>query len=185
MEHGPRVRVVEAPGVAGWGDGLATRTPDLPLAVTVADCVPLFLWCDEAVALLHCGWRGIARGIVENGVGTVAALAGAGPSRIAGWIGPGIGRCCYEVGWDVAARIAPVPPAPDPSAKVPADLGRTVLDRLEALGLARDRIARSVHCTSCRPDLYFSHRRDGAPTGRMLALIVRDATPPPHPRRSR
>src|SRR3954447_11880893 len=97
--HGTRVRRVEAvPQRADpWeeADGHATALPGVPALVFVADCLPIALAAPGAFALARAGWRGLAGGIVAEGV---TALEAEGPVRAA--IGPGIGPCCYEVGDD-------------------------------------------------------------------------------------
>ncbi len=75
-----------------------TSNPRLTPLVQVADCLPVALAGERGVAMLHCGWRGLAAGIVERGVSEVEAVAAA--------IGPGIGPCCYEVGDEVLAAFA-------------------------------------------------------------------------------
>ncbi|MBD3335650.1 MAG: laccase domain-containing protein [Candidatus Eisenbacteria bacterium] len=171
MVHGPGIRRADRPGIAGMADGLLTQRRRLPLALTVADCLPLFLWAPgPAIALLHCGWRGVAAGIVENGAVQLAAAAGCLPGHLGAWIGPGIGPCCYAVGWEAAIRVAPQ--RPRPGTTVQLDLPAEVTRRLSGRGLAPERIQASAHCTACRPDLFFSHRATGGRTGRMAALMM-------------
>ena len=144
-------------------DGQATASPDLTPLVLVADCLPIALAGEGAVAMLHCGWRGLAAGIVERGVSAVAAASAA--------IGPGIGPCCYEVGDEVRDAFAPLGDgiAAGPMLDLPEVarrlLGRAGVQRVESADL----------CTSCEPELFFSHRRDGARTGRQAGLVWADA----------
>jgi YfiH family protein len=100
--HGSEIIRVHSAGPAGEGDALITSYPELPLAVRTADCVPLVVHSDAAVAVVHAGWRGLAAGVVER---TVEALSADGdrPRRAA--IGPAIGPCCYEVGSEVVAAL--------------------------------------------------------------------------------
>jgi YfiH family protein len=171
MEHGTRVLEARDPGTIGLADGLLTTRPRIPLAITVADCFPLFLWAPgSGAALLHCGWRGVARGIAENGVKSLALATGTSPEAFGAWIGPGIRPCCYEVGWDVAIQVSPH--SPFARGRIHLDLPREIRRRLEAAGLESRRISESDHCTSCRPHFYFSHRRDRGRTGRMLAVLA-------------
>ena len=79
----PGTEVAEVDGQVATEAGLA------PLVFT-ADCLPVALAGPGGVAMLHCGWRGLAAGIIARGVEAVAATDAA--------IGPGIGPCCYEVG---------------------------------------------------------------------------------------
>lgn len=140
-------------------DGQATSRAGLAPLVLVADCLPVALAGPDGVAMLHCGWRGLAAGIVERGVGAVAATSAA--------IGPGIGPCCYEVGPEVAGAFE--------------HLGSGVVDgrMLDLAGAARRLLRRagvsSIEaaglCTSCEAALFFSHRRDRGRTGRQGGFV--------------
>ena len=142
------------------GDGLWTDEPELPMLKFAADCLPIALARANGrpgLALLHAGWQGLLEGIVAVGV---AAL---GPGRIAAVIGPGIGPCCYEVQEDVAAPYkAQFGPGIVNEGRL--DLWSAAERTLRAAGC--ESVERVDLCTSCHPDLFFSHRRDGARTGR-------------------
>jgi polyphenol oxidase len=141
-------------------DGHMTREVGLALVVLVADCYPVALSDGARVAMLHCGWRPLAGGIVEKAVaGFDAAPAAA--------VGPGIGGCCYEVGPEVAERFTDVPGAVEGRM---LDLRRVIVARLEAAGVRN--VAHLDRCTSCESELYFSHRRDRGLTGRQGGLCV-------------
>ena len=127
---------------------------NLGLLVLVADCLPVALIGGGRAAMLHCGWRPLADGIVEK------ALASFDEPPAAA-IGPGIGRCCYEVGEEVLARFADLDGVADGRM---LDLRMVVRRKLEAGGVSK--IEDVDLCTSCRPDLFFSHRRDKGVTGR-------------------
>jgi YfiH family protein len=142
------------------GDGLWTDEPDLPVLALSADCLPLALarmnGTAPAIAVLHAGWKGLLAGIVEVGV----AALGAGP--LAAAVGPAIGPCCYEVRDDVAgpfrARFGR-----EIVRNGKLDLWRAAEIALTDAGVAR--VERTDLCTSCHPELFFSHRRDGKPRG--------------------
>lgn len=163
--HGADVREADPRASGAPGDGVWTREPGRALLVFTADCVPVALARSNArrpaVALLHVGWRGLLAGIVEAG----AAKLGAHGLHAA--IGPGIGPCCYEVGQEVREPFR---------ARFGAgvlrgrhlDLWSATEQALRSAGAAR--VARSDLCTACNPQLFFSHRRDGARTGRQGAL---------------
>ena len=144
-------------------DGHLTAQLGLGLLVLVADCYPVALSDGEQAAMLHCGWRPLAGGIVERAVGRFARPPAAA-------VGPGIGGCCYEVGPEVLERFADVGGAADGRM---LDLRRVIEARLEAAGVKE--IAHFDCCTSCHPDLYFSHRRDDGVTGRQAGLCVLNA----------
>jgi YfiH family protein len=86
------------------GDALVTNQPGLLLAVQVADCLPILLVDPQqrVVAAVHAGWRGTARRIAEKAVGRMRLEFGCEPGNLRAAIGPGIHRCCYEVGPEVA-----------------------------------------------------------------------------------
>jgi YfiH family protein len=165
--HGARVRRATKPreGVQEE-DGQATARDDLAALVFVADCLPIVLAGDGAVAALHGGWRPLAAGIVAEGVAAVRELGGGGPIRAA--LGPSARGCCYEVGEEVHERFA----AHD--ARVGErnlDLAKVAARQLEAEGVEE------VHdvglCTMCWFGLFFSHRRDGGVTGRQAGVVWR------------
>jgi polyphenol oxidase len=143
------------------GDALWTDEPGLAMMLITADCLPVALaranGAEPALAVLHVGWRGLLEGIVE------AAAEALGGGRLAAAIGPGIGPCCYEVGEEVAqpfrARFGA-----EVLHGTKLDLYAAVEKALTAAGCAR--VERVELCTSCHPDLFFSHRRDGGATGR-------------------
>jgi YfiH family protein len=137
-------------------DGHVTSVPGVGLLVLVADCLPVALAAPGRVAMLHCGWRPLAAGIVEKAVASFPD--GAQPAAA---IGPGIGRCCYEVGEEVLAEFAGLEGVADGRM---LDLRTVVRRKLEAAGV--EQITDVDLCTRCREDLFFSHRRDRGVTGR-------------------
>lgn len=86
------------------GDAIITSAPGLLLAVLTADCVPLLLVDTKrrVVAAIHAGWRGTLKRIAEKTLGKMRMTFGTRPRDILAVLGPGIGRCCYEVGPEVA-----------------------------------------------------------------------------------
>jgi YfiH family protein len=143
-------------------DGHLTVERDLALLVLVADCYPVAMSDGHRVAMLHCGWRPLAGGIVEK-----AAARFERPPAAA--VGPGIGGCCYEVGPEVLEHFEDVPGAADGRM---LDLRKVIDDRLAAAGVTE--VEHLDRCTSCHPDLYFSHRRDDGLTGRQAGIVVLD-----------
>nr|MDQ3572886.1 polyphenol oxidase family protein [Actinomycetota bacterium] len=129
--------------------------------VVVADCLPEALSGPEGVAMLHCGWRGLAAGIIDRGVRQTGATAAA--------IGPGIGRCCFEVGPEVLEPFASLGPGVAEGRML--DLPEVAERQLRAAGV--EAIERSELCTSCNPKLFFSHRRDRGITGRQAGIAWR------------
>jgi hypothetical protein len=164
--HGTRVMVanarVDRPEQA---DGQITAAEGVAATVMVADCVPVAVAGEGAVAMLHAGWRGLAAGIIGAGVARLRALGVQGPLRAA--IGPGAGPCCYEVGDEVRTAFSGHGPAVRNGGNI--DLKAIAARELEHAGVER------VHdvglCTICSdPSLFFSHRRDRGVTGRQAGL---------------
>jgi YfiH family protein len=153
----PRVfaDVVKSPEEA---DAQATAEPGLAPLVMVADCLPIALSGREGVAMAHGGWRGLAGGIVARAAEAVQAEAAA--------IGPGIGPCCYEVGEEVLVEFAELEGV---AVGRMLDLTAVATRLLERAGV--EQIHASGLCTSCNPELLFSHRRDGERTGRQAGLV--------------
>jgi YfiH family protein len=173
--HGTEVQIRErapSPGAPlREADAQVTSSPALTPLVLVADCVPVVIAAPGAVAAVHCGWRGIAQGILEKALQALLECdPGAPVERAAAALGPGIGRCCYEVGEEVrdAFRARGHGEAAITAGRL--DLALAVRGELERLGLASGGIAACGLCTSCDPGLFFSHRRDGGVTGRQAGL---------------
>jgi YfiH family protein len=135
-------------------------------AVTTADCLPIALAADGAVAMLHAGWRGLLAGIIPEGVRTLRKLVGDGP--IAAAVGPGAGPCCYEVDEHVHRLFAGQEATARRGKNL--DLKAVAADQLSSAGVAS--VADIGLCTICEPDLlFFSHRRDHGLTGRQAGLV--------------
>jgi YfiH family protein len=133
--------------------------PGLAALVFVADCLPIALAGPAGVAMLHCGWRGLAGGIVAAGAAAVGATDAA--------IGPGIGACCYEVGDEVLGAFADL--GPGIASDRMLDLAEVARRLLERAGV--ERVETAGLCTSCEEELFFSHRRDRGRTGRQAGLV--------------
>jgi len=142
-------------------DGHVITAAGAAALVFVADCVPVALAGPGGVAMLHCGWRGLAAGIVAEGVGAIGATDAA--------IGPSIGRCCYEVGEEVLAAFERLGEGIARDRRL--DLPEVARRLLSEAGV--ERIEVSGLCTSCEPELFFSHRRDRGRTGRQAGLVWR------------
>jgi YfiH family protein len=141
-------------------DGQATSVAGVGAMVLVADCLPIALGCGDAVAMVHAGWRGLAAGVLEEGVRAVRELGGAG--EIVAIIGPGAGPCCYEVGGEVHAAFGGAHRIGSPPTRN-IDLKAIARDRLLAASVAEVRDL--AMCTIC-DERFFSYRREGARAGR-------------------
>ncbi|MFO7588917.1 MAG: polyphenol oxidase family protein [Gemmatimonadota bacterium] len=173
--HGADVRAVSVPAgrgmwIAGEADGLASDGVGLLLAVTAADCVPVYLVDREsgALALLHAGWRGAAEGVLRRGLEALARLRGVHPSRCSVHFGPAICGSCYEVGPDVLARFGRRREGPGR-----LDLRAWLAREAVRLGVPGPHVSVSAWCTSCDRDQLHSHRASGGRAGRMAAFLGR------------
>lgn len=152
-------------------DCLETSTTGLALAILTADCVPVALADPVAgtLALVHAGWRGIARGILPSALGAFQD-----PARLKAAVGPAVGPDHYEVGEEVALAVSSATAGramtERRSGGLRLDLPGTVAAILEGLGVRS--IERSEDCTACEPGRFFSHRRDGE-TGRQGMIALR------------
>ena len=149
-------------------DGHATAQRGLLLAVTIADCIPVYLAAGPRMfALLHAGWRGIAAGVLERGVALLAERSGVPAGRMAVHLGVGICGGCYEVGPEVVKALE----GRRVRRPTQLDLRDVLVERAARLGLGE--ISRSPHCTSCNRDLFFTHRGSAGRDGRMVAYLGR------------
>jgi len=167
--HGNRV-VVHAGGWEGWlrvpaADGHITVTPGTAFAVTVADCVPVFVAHPSgAIALLHSGWRGTVAGITRHAIAALQSL-GFSPADLHVHLGPSICGSCYEVSPDVYAQLT----ARAVARPTPVDLRAIIASHARALGVRQ--ITISPFCTRHDDHLFFSHR--AGDTGRQIAVLGR------------
>jgi polyphenol oxidase len=165
--HGARVMRVSAAqderAVPAEADGQACAVARIGTMVLTADCLPIALAGDGAVAMLHAGWRGLAAGIVAEGVAAVRELGASGPLSAA--IGPGAGPCCYEVGEQVHAVFAGRPVAVSRG----RNLDLKAIARVELAAAGVGSVYDSELCTICSPE-FFSHRCDHGITGRQAGV---------------
>jgi YfiH family protein len=161
LEHGP--------GWTGWlrapaGDGHVSLVPGTAMAVSLADCVPVFIGHPSgAAAVLHAGWRGTSAGIVGRGIARMRAL-GLAPAELTVHLGPGVCGRCYEVGPDVYGQLTGA------SSSVAAKVDLRALLAADAKRAGVTRVTASDSCTRCRNDRYFSHR--AGDVGRQLGVVV-------------
>jgi polyphenol oxidase len=182
------------------GDASLTKTPGLLLGVQTADCVPILLVDPQKriVAAVHAGWRGTLARILEKTVGELHAQYGSKPSDLLAAIGPSIGPCCYEVGAELVTQFSsqftdaaeyfdeprsgeepnPLqwlnmkPPGHQPPPKnVHLDLPKANRSQLLAASLPEKNIFSSGLCTACHLDLFFSYRKQGPRSGRLLSTM--------------
>jgi YfiH family protein len=164
-------------------DIIATDDPELAIAIQMADCTPILI-ADRVrgvVAAAHAGWRGLAGRVPDAAIAALERHWGSRPDDLVAAIGPSIGACCYEVGADV--RIA-FENAGFEANQIAGWFGperrprhwhfdgwKSAADQLMTAGLTEEQIHVARLCTGCHPVHFSSYRREGASTGRMVAVI--------------
>jgi YfiH family protein len=205
--HSDVIRVFPQPAAGPCkGDASATDRPGLLLGIQAADCVPILLVDPKkrAVGAVHAGWRGTLARITQKAVGRMQLEFGSKPADLLAAIGPSIGPCCYEVAADFVTKFTaqfadaadyfdeprsgeepnPLqwlnmkPPGHQPPPKnVHLDLRKANRSQLAVAGLLAKNIYVSDLCTACHTNLLFSHRREGALSGRLMSAIGLRPTP--------
>lgn len=161
-------------------DGLYTSETGLMLAACFADCVPIFFIAHDGsmVGIAHAGWKGTVGEIGGRMIEKWRDEFGISPDSIDVIIGPSIGSCCYEVDDRVAQEIRKLSGIEQENLAVPTRAGHYQLNLqltnrriLEKYGVLSSNIYTSNFCTSCRTDLFYSHRKENGKTGRMFGYI--------------
>ena len=163
----PKEASYVVPQVLEDADGIVTDALNLPIVVRTADCVPVFVYdcVQEKIGLFHAGWKGTSQDILLKGL----KLMGARPENVKIAFGPAIRACCYEVSEDFYQHF--------PDNIVQRD-GKDYLDLVQVnkeqalrFGVREEDMDDSGVCTCCDED-YFSYRREGEKTGRMISLMI-------------
>ncbi len=183
--HGKKVLVVGSdPAVREVGDNgefdaLVTDRPGLALAVRTADCVPVFLLDPRrrAIGVAHAGWKGTVANIAGAVVDRMQKSYGCRPADLLAVVGPSIGACCYRVDRPVYEAVHSERDRNSWFRNSGAgswlfDLPFANRMQLVEAGVPDKGIITSEACTRCGADLFFSHRRDGADTGRQLNFMI-------------
>lgn len=168
--HGNTVVFADKPGLLGEGDGLITNQCNLTLGIMVADCAAVLLADTDAgiIGALHAGWRGAAGNIVPKGV---EMMQSAGARNIKAWISPCIGTHAFEVGHEVATQFPSAYVLYDTYDKPRVDLQAFLVFQLIQHGVKPTSIQADERCTYT-DTRFFSYRRQGRKSGRMMAIIA-------------
>jgi len=174
-------------------DALITNATQTPLVILTADCAAVFLYdpVHHPAGIAHAGWRGTVAGIAAETVEQMVEKFGSRPADLIAGIGPSIGPCCYEVGDEVIFAVEARLPDYTEEILVDPDMasagsfrasvneGRRHFDLWRAnelilmdAGLTEPHIEIARLCTSCRTDLFYSHRAEKGITGRFGAIIM-------------
>ncbi len=161
-------------GCLGEGDALISDRPGQWLVIRTADCLPV-LFADQrlkTVGAAHAGWRGTVGQIAARTVEALVSSFGSRPEDLVVVIGPGICAGCYSVGPEVTRQFRPwFPERSDLEQTARIDLAEANRRQLLAAGVPEGSIVTGAPCTACRPEEFFSHRRDPARAGRMVSAI--------------
>lgn len=187
--HGDSVAIVEKiPDQPVRADALIATTPNLFPGIRTADCLPI-LMLDPVTKIsvaVHAGWRGTVLRITRKVLHILTDLFSVDPKDLITAMGPAIGPCCYEVDDAVLKPLMQALPSAERFVRtVPAwhernqehgpsrrlDLQAANLSELVSHGVLTKNIVCADLCTACNPDLFFSHRRDGSPSGRHLSVV--------------
>jgi YfiH family protein len=167
-------------------DAFITQEPDICIAALFADCVPLYFYdpIHQAIGLAHAGWKGTVQEIAAATVYGMQQHFNSKPHEIKAAIGPSIGICCFEVDevvmnkvWELFSRDMMEKDGDKPlfhekeNGKFMLNLQEMNRQIMIKAGILPSHIEVSDYCTSCRTDLFFSHRKENGKTGRMVAWI--------------
>lgn len=148
----------------GEADGHLAAERGIALAVSVADCVPIFIAHPSGfVSVLHSGWRGTVGRIIDSGLKAYARL-GLAPNELKVHLGPAICGRCYEVSADVRSQLT----GQEANRPGNVDIRSLIAEHAGEAGVQD--VTVSSECTKCDNDRFFSHR--AGDTGRQLAVIV-------------
>jgi YfiH family protein len=172
QQHTTDILTVSSPGQNDTCDALVTAQKGIYLSISVADCTPVMLFdpVRNVVAGIHAGWRGTAGRIVEKTIGRMQHENGTLPGDLIAFIGPSAGKCCYEVGEEVALQFPPQCSVPGAYGKFFLDVKQANLLQLLENGVRNSNIEVNQDC-SIHNSVYHSYRRDGKGSGRMFAVI--------------
>ena len=181
--HSEHIEVIKKSETRGWGslkdaiadcDALVTDLKDVVLTILTADCVPILLYDKEkkVVAAVHAGWKGTKAEIAAKTVRRMQAVFGSEPEDIVAGIAPSIGRCCYEVGEEVAKHFFDLPEGyTQKGEKYMLDLPYINKYQLLESGLKEEHIEMSGICTACETERFFSYRKEQGCSGRFMSMI--------------
>ena len=170
--HSDYINIVKEACFIDGSDALITNEKDLFLAISIADCIPVFLYSPEkeVIAGIHSGWKGTENKIAAKTLDRMKNEFAVEPSDVIAYIGPGISVENYEVSKEVAEKFD------EGSYKIIAgkyflDLKKDIYEQLVASGIKKENIEVSPYCSFKDKELFHSHRREKGFTGRMFGVI--------------
>ena len=170
--HSTNVVFSNKPGQIHNCDGVFTANPSVVCLIKVADCMPIFFAHQDIsfYGVVHAGWKGLTKGILKN-TSILFFKHKLKFNEIDIFIGPSIQKCCFEISMDIVDQFPPWSIKSKSSGKFMVNLQKIAFEELRAMGFNKNRIKISVDCSFCKKNDYYSYRRDGKETGRMIGLI--------------
>lgn len=161
------------------GDAIITNEKNVPLLILTADCVPVVLVdkVNKAVGLVHSGWRGTYGKICSETLQSMKENYNTNTEDVVAIIGPSIGKCCYEVSYDLVEKFSALLPNADEKIyeirdeKYYLDLWEINTQILKEFGVLKSNIINMNICTSCNCDRFFSYRKHDKTTKRIGTFI--------------
>jgi len=181
--HSANISIVKQNHEQGWNnlkdaiencDALISNQKNVMLTILTADCVPILLFDpnQHVVAAIHAGWKGTQQTIALKTVEKMQEEFNCNPKDILTGIAPSIGKCCYEVDWNVAKHFEDIEDAyEDKGEKQMLNLPHINKVQLLEAGLKNENIEMSNICTACEVDDYFSYRKEQGCSGRFMSMI--------------
>lgn len=179
--HGSEIQVIEDKGLLlsnkqFAADAVITKRKNIWIGVLVADCFPILIFepSVNVIAVIHAGWRGIEQNIHLKTLKYLLEIMNCSIQHLLIGIGPGIGACCFEVGKEVSDKfekrstIAAQFVHPVSEQKALVDLRGLITSDFMMADIPLENIENMNYCTSCCSDLFYSYRKEGKNTGRML-----------------
>lgn len=171
--HSDIIKFVENPGLLGESDALITSKPNIGLAISVADCTPIFIYdkSNKVIAAVHSGWRGTQKQILKKTLNNLKFHWKSVPENLYIYVGPSISQKNYKVGQEVAVQFDQKYLLKK-NGKLYLDVVNANIDMLKQFGIPEEQIEISEYCTYEEKDLLHSFRRDGILSGRSLGVIA-------------
>ena len=174
--HSKNIFFSNNPGQIDNCDGVFTSNPRVVCLIKVADCMPIF-FAHKSISfygVVHAGWKGLTKGILK-GTSIFFIEHKLKLNEIDIYIGPSIQKCCFEVSKDIIDKFPSWSIKPKKSGKFMVNLQKIACEELKLIGFDKKRIKINSDCSFCKKNNYYSYRRDGEKTGRMIGVITSEA----------
>ena len=181
--HSANIKIITEEKNIGWKqeetairecDALITQEKNIMLTILTADCVPILIFdpIQQVIAVVHAGWKGTEQKILLKTIQKMQSHFQSESKNIIVGIAPAIGKCCYEVDWNVAKYFKNIKNSYS-SKNNKYMLNLPYINKLQLLqaGLKEENIEMSNICTACQVDSYFSYRKEQGCSGRFMSMI--------------